>query len=394
MIRIIPFCTNYGTRKICCPENAVNVSTHRVVPDAAHEPRHITVRYGQMTRPVIWKLVREKMVSYLAAHKPERLRQTPGLRALVRETTLRKEDLVMPLFFTEGKAVAPIASMPGVAKMPFGALLKEIEGLQKLGIKAVLLFGSTSRKNRDGSVSYDDKSPFHQAIRAIKKVSGVTLIADVCLCAYTSHGHCGIIREGAGDHAQAGLDNQKTRMALAKIALSYADAGADIVAPSAMADGQVRSIREALDENSFSKTMIMSYAVKYASSFYGPFRDIYDSSPAYGDRRTYQMDPGNAREALKEAMLDAQEGADILMVKPALVYLDIINSLRNAVHLPIAAYNVSGEYSMVKAASQKGWLDERAVAMEMLLSIKRAGTDMIISYWAKDAAKWIEKENV
>lgn len=292
----------------------------------------------------------------------------------------------MPLFFKEGKTTEPIASMPGIEKMSHDALLKEVEKLQKLGIKAVLLFGSTSRKDENGSSSYDEKSPFHAAIRAIKKSSDLVLITDVCLCAFTDHGHCGIVK---GEKKSFSIDNEKTLAALAKSALSHAQAGADMVAPSAMADGQVGAIREGLNKNGFSQTAIMSYSVKYASNFYGPFRDIYDSSPVFGDRKSYQMDPGNKREALREAMLDIEEGSDIIMVKPALAYLDILRTLRDKLVVPIAAYNVSGEYSMVKAASLKGWLDEKSAALEILGSIKRAGADIIITYWAKEAATWL-----
>lgn len=318
-------------------------------------------------------------------YRPDRLRRSLALRNLFRETNLRQDDFVLPLFFKEGKGSLSIASMPGIKKMGQAELLREIEKAQKLGIKAILLFGSTLDKDSSGSKSYDEKSPFHQAIRQIKKSSSIILIADVCLCAYTHHGHCGILTR---KNAPA-IDNEKTLEALAKAAVSYAGAGVDIVAPSAMCDGQVRSIRQELDKNSFSDTAIMSYAVKYASSFYGPFRDIYDSRPLSGDRRSYQIDPGNKREALREAMLDAEEGADIIMVKPALAYLDIISVVHGAVNLPVAAYNVSGEYAMVKAAALKGWLDERAAAMEMLGAMKRSGADIIITYWAKEAAQWL-----
>lgn len=340
------------------------------------------------------------MLPYLATHKPARLRQGPALRDLIREYRLQKEDLVMPLFFNEGKVREPVNSMPGIEKMPLDYLLKEIEALQSAGIKAILLFGSASRKDALGSSSYDEDSLFHQAMRAIKKSSDIILITDVCLCAYTDHGHCGIMKSQnekvpacrQGSPKDFVMDNEKTVETLAKIALSYAACGADIVAPSAMADGQVRSIREAFDRNGFSQTLIMSYSAKYASSFYGPFRDIYHSSPMFGDRRNYQMDPGNKREALKEALLDAAEGADIVMVKPALSYLDIISAVRDKITLPVAAYNVSGEYAMVKAAAEKGWLDERVTAMEILGSIKRAGADIIITYWAREAAKWISDQ--
>ncbi|MBF0477897.1 MAG: porphobilinogen synthase [Candidatus Omnitrophica bacterium] len=319
-------------------------------------------------------------------HMPTRLRRSVSIRNLVRETRLAKENLVMPLFFKEGKGVEPIESMPGIGKMSQDALLKEVEKLQKAGIKSILLFGSTSCKDADGTLSYDEKSPFHTTLRAIRKASDMVIIADVCLCAYTDHGHCGVLTAGPKNRR---IDNAKTLETFAKVAVSYAKAGVDMVAPSAMADGQVKALRTALDKNGCSQTLIMSYAVKYASSFYGPFRDIYDSSPEFGDRKTYQMDPGNKREALREALLDVKEGADIIMVKPALTYLDIISAVREKVNVPVAAYNVSGEYSMIKAAGLKGWLDEKSAALEILTSIKRAGADMIITYWAKEAAAWI-----
>ena len=331
------------------------------------------------------------------------------MRSLVRETRVAKEALVMPLFFRQGKGAEPVPSLPGIEKMGKESLLKEVEKLEKLGIKAILLFGSSVKKDSRGSSSYDEKSAFQKAIREIKKNSDIILITDVCLCAYTDHGHCGVIRPQRAQRSEASpqgtqesrpqtgarrlkpgsiIDNDVTLEVLAKIALSYAQAGADIVAPSAMADGQVGIIREALDENGFFETAIMSYSVKYASSFYGPFRDIYNSSPLFGDRRSYQMDPGNKKEALGEVRLDIQEGADIVMVKPALSYLDIISAVKEEVLVPVAAYNVSGEYAMLKAAAQKGWLDEVACAKEMLNSISRAGADIIITYWAKEAVKW------
>ncbi|MBF0531972.1 MAG: porphobilinogen synthase [Candidatus Omnitrophica bacterium] len=319
-----------------------------------------------------------------------RLRQSSNIRDLVRETRLHKSDLIMPLFFKEGKGTQSVPALPGVAKMSREVLLREAEALQKLGIKAVLLFGSASAKDAVGSSSYAADGPFQQTIRAIKKASDIVLITDVCLCAYTTHGHCGIVaHSGAKNRTPFRLDSGRTLAALAKIAVSHAQAGADIVAPSAMADGQVAAIRQALDKAGLDTTAILSYAVKYASSFYGPFRDIYDSSPAQGDRRGYQMDPANGREALAEAALDVAQGADMVMVKPALAYLDIIQAVRAAVYVPVAAYNVSGEYAMVKAAHAQGWLDEKSAAWEILNSIKRAGADLIITYWAKEAAQWI-----
>ncbi|MBF0486448.1 MAG: porphobilinogen synthase [Candidatus Omnitrophica bacterium] len=339
-------------------------------------------------------------MSYQSMHKLSRLRRGPQLRALVRETRLSKEDLVMPLFFKEGKGAESIASMPGIMKMPVDALLKEVEKLQKLGLKAVLLFGSSSRKDDQGTAGFDPESAFHKALRKVRQSTDMVIMADVCLCAYTDHGHCGIVQKsgpGSSKDLKCGsytkgclcIDQEKTLEALAKIALSYAHAGVDMVAPSAMADNQVEAIRNALDESGFLQTSIMSYSAKYASSFYGPFRDIFDSNPVSGDRRCHQMDPANRREALREALADVEEGADIVMVKPALSYLDIMSAIRDKVNVLVAAYNVSGEYSMVKAASAKGWIDERAVALEMLLAMKRAGADIIMTYWAREAAAWI-----
>jgi porphobilinogen synthase len=307
----------------------------------------------------------------------------------------------MPLFFKEGRESEPVPSMPGIKRMGQGEILKEVEKLEKLGIKAILLFGSSVKRDSRGSASYDEMSNFHKLIREIKKNSDIFLAADVCLCAYTDHGHCRIIknssaeagpRVGRGETRHFIMDNDETLEVLAETALSYAKAGVDVVAPSAMADGQVQAIREALDEHGFLQTLIMSYSVKYASNFYGPFRDIYNSGPLFGDRRTYQMDPGNKDEALKEVGLDIQQGADIVIVKPALTCLDIISAVRQQVLVPVAAYSVSGEYSMLKAASQKGWLDEASCAMEILNSIKRAGADIIITYWAKEAVEWLKRQ--
>jgi len=324
-------------------------------------------------------------------HRPSRLRAGENIRSLMRETRLAKEDLIMPLFFKEGARSERIPSMPGIEKMGADLMLKEIESLDNAGIKAVLLFGAHGRKDGGASAAFDEDSTFHKAIRRIKDNSDIVVIADVCVCAYTDHGHCGILRPQGRKAAkpQVRIDNGKTLDVLAKIALSYAACGADMVAPSAMADGQVRAIREALDCGKFSQTAIMSYSAKYASAFYGPFRDIYDSSPVSGDRRSYQMDTGNGREALREAALDIEEGADIVMVKPALAALDVIKAVKEEFGMPVAAYSVSGEYSMVKAAAEKGWLDEEASALEILTSIKRAGADIIITYWAKEAASWI-----
>ncbi|MBF0384280.1 MAG: porphobilinogen synthase [Candidatus Omnitrophica bacterium] len=323
-------------------------------------------------------------------NKTTRLRKNPLLRSLVRETELNIDDLIMPIFFKDGKGTEAVPSMPGINKFSSECLLREAEALGKSGIKSILLFGSSPKKDSSGSSSYNEESQFHKAIKNIKKSSDLIIIADVCLCAFTDHGHCGIAKKTSGKNgAHLQIDDSKTAETLAKIAVSYAKAGADMVAPSAMANGQVKAIRETLDKNGFTDTSIISYSAKYASNFYGPFRGIYDSTPKGSDRKGYQMDFGNKREAIREIFLDIEEGADIVMVKPALSYLDIIQSIRDKVNIPIAAYNVSGEYSMVKAAHLKGWLDEKSVALEILQSIKRAGADIIISYWAKEATKWI-----
>ncbi|MBF0494520.1 MAG: porphobilinogen synthase [Candidatus Omnitrophica bacterium] len=321
--------------------------------------------------------------------KPARLRQSAAFRAFVRETNLSAGNLVMPLFFKEGRSAEPIPSMPGIKKMPKDMLVREAVRLEQLGIKSILVFGSGTKKDAEGTSSYDEKSPFHDALRAIKKQGNILLITDVCLCAYTDHGHCGVVEKKVPGSKAAHIDNKRTLEVLAKVALSHAKAGADIVAPSGMTDGQVKAIREALDKEK-KETAIMSYSAKYASAFYGPFRSIYDSSPVFGDRRTYQMDPANKEEALREAVLDVHEGADIVMVKPALAYLDVISAVRAKVHVPVAAYNVSGEYSMVKAAAQKKWLNEKTAVLEIMRSIKRAGADIIITYWAGEAAGWIK----
>lgn len=334
--------------------------------------------------------------------KPARLRKTSALRELVRETRLHPENLVMPLFFKPGPGTEKVESMPGIEKMGEDALCREVEKLDRLGVKAALLFGVAREKDAAGSEAYREKSPFHRAIQKIKDTSDITVITDVCLCAYTDHGHCGILKRSktedqrpksrkkeSNSSGSVAIDGGKTLEVLAKIAVSHAAVGADVVAPSAMADGQVRAIRTGLDLNGFPGTAIMSYSSKYASSFYGPFRDIAGTHPSFGDRKTYQMDPGNKREAIREALLDVEEGADMVMVKPALCFLDVIHAIRERVTVPVAAYNVSGEYAMVKAAAEKGWLDEASAAMEILTSIKRAGADLIITYWAEKVAKWL-----
>ncbi len=323
--------------------------------------------------------------------RPRRLRRTPALRRMVRETTLSVDHLVAPLFVAAGSGIVrPIRSMPGHAQLSVDQLDLEINEIAELQIPAVLLFGIPAHKDPIGSSGWDPEGPVPQAIRAIKqRAPQLTVIADVCVCEYTSHGHCGILAEapGSGD-----VLNDPTLDILARCAVAYADAGADIVAPSAMMDGQVAAIRSALDAAGHTQVAILSYAAKFASAFYGPFREAAESTPAFGDRRAYQMDPANGREALREVDLDVTEGADMIMVKPAGAYLDIISAVRQRYHLPLAAYQVSGEYAMIKAAAQLGWLDERRAALESLIAIRRAGADMIITYFAKDAARWIATE--
>lgn len=316
--------------------------------------------------------------------RPRRLRRQATLRKMVQETHLRREDFIYPMFVAPGQGVRQaVDAMPGVCRLSVDQLLKEAREVADLGLPAVLLFGLPQKKDETGSEAAAPKGAVQQAVRRLKKeVPALLVITDVCLCGYTSHGHCGLIQGGE-------VDNDASLEALAQVALSHAEAGADMVAPSDMMDGRVGAIREALDERGFEMLPIMSYAVKYASSFYGPFREAAESAPAFGDRRAYQMDPANAREALKEAALDVEEGADILMVKPALPYLDIVAQLAGEFDLPIAAYQVSGEYAMIKAAAQKGWLNEEAVMLESLTSIKRAGADLILTYFAKQAAKII-----
>lgn len=316
--------------------------------------------------------------------RPRRLRRTENLRALVREAEVTVRDFIYPLFVVHGKNVhEEITSMPGVYHLSLDVLAREIEEVSALGILAVILFGLPARKDELGSEDYDEHGIVQEAIRVCKRVNPeLVVVTDVCMCQYTSHGHCGIVRDGV-------IDNDETLKYLGMTAVSHAAAGADIVAPSAMMDGQVAAIRAALDAQGFGDTAILAYAAKHASSFYGPFREAADSPPKFGDRRQYQMDPANAREALREVALDIDEGADIVMVKPALAYLDVIRRVRDAFDLPIAAYNVSGEYSMVKAAARNGWLDERKIALEILTAIKRAGADLILTYHAKDAARWL-----
>jgi len=324
---------------------------------------------------------------YFPAYRPRRLRRNSNLRELIAETKLSVDDLIYPMFVMPGKnKKVPISSMPGIYKQSIDNLIKEIREAKKLGIKAILLFGIPEHKDEMGTEGYDENGIIQRALREIKKkVKDVILITDVCMCEYTSHGHCGIIKDGD-------VDNDETLEYLARMSLSHAQAGADIVAPSDMMDGRVGVIRDELDGNGYHNTAIMSYAAKYASAFYGPFREAAESPPQFGDRRSYQMDPPNVREALREIELDIEEGADIVMVKPALPYLDVIRAAREEFDHPIAAYNVSGEYSMVKAAGKLGWIDEELVMMEVLISIKRAGADLILTYFAKDAAKVLSRK--
>jgi len=319
-------------------------------------------------------------------YRPRRLRRTENIRALVRETHLRVDDLIYPLFICEGKNIKQeIKSMPEVYRFSIDKALEDIKEAVELGIKAVLLFGIPDKKDEIGSSAYAKDGIIQKAVKRIKdKFPELVVITDVCLCEYTSHGHCGIIKKGE-------VDNDLTLEQLARIAVSHAKAGADIVAPSDMMDGRVARIREALDEAGFSQVAIMSYSVKYCSAFYGPFREAADSAPKFGDRRSYQMDPANSREALREAYLDIEEGADIIMVKPAMPYLDIIKMLRTEFNHPVAAYQVSGEYAMIKSAAKLGWLDEERILWESLISIKRAGADLIITYFAKKVAKKLLK---
>jgi len=313
-----------------------------------------------------------------------RLRRSEALRALIRETKVEVGDLIYPLFVVEGnKMRQEISSMPGLYRLSTDLLPKEVEEIAKFGIPAIILFGIPQKKDEVASSAYHPRGVIQQAIRAIKKTTpDLLVITDVCLCEYTSHGHCGLVVDGY-------VDNDKTLELLAKTALSHAEAGADMVAPSDMMDGRVKAIRQALDENRFQSIPIMAYAAKYASAFYGPFREAAESAPQFGDRRSYQMDSPNWREALREVEQDIAEGADIVMVKPALPYLDVIRKVRDTYNHPLAAYSVSGEYAMVKAAAQQGWLDERGIVLEMLTAIKRAGADIIITYYAKEAARWL-----
>jgi porphobilinogen synthase len=317
--------------------------------------------------------------------RPRRLRDKALLRKMVRETTLSIDDLVYPVFAVPGRGVRePIPSMPGQARMSIDELMKEAKDVAGMGIPAMLFFGLPEAKDPRGSEAYAEDGIVQQAVRAVKDtVPDLLVITDVCLCQYTSHGHCGVVEDGA-------VRNDPTLELLARTAVSHAEAGADMVAPSDMMDGRVGAIREALDEATFTEVSIMAYSAKYASAFYGPFREAADSTPQFGDRRQYQMDPANAVEAMREIALDLDEGADIVMVKPALSYLDVISRAKAEFGVPVAAYSVSGEYAMIKAAGRLGWLDEKRVMMEALTSIRRAGADIVITYFARDVVRVLE----
>ncbi|AGF51755.1 porphobilinogen synthase [Synechocystis sp. PCC 6803] len=321
--------------------------------------------------------------------RPRRLRQTDVLRRMVRENTLTVNDLIYPLFAVPGNAIAKeVVSMPGVYQLSVDKIVDEAKEVRDLGIPAIILFGIPEDKDTDATGAWHDCGIVQKATEAVKKaVPDLVVIVDTCLCEYTNHGHCGYLETG---DLTGRVLNDPTLELLKKTAVSQANAGADVIAPSGMMDGFVQAIREALDDHDFQNIPILSYAAKYASAYYGPFRDAADSSPQFGDRRTYQMDPGNSREALKEVELDLLEGADMVMVKPALSYMDIIWRIKEMTNLPVAAYNVSGEYSMVKAAALNGWIDEQKVTLETLTSFKRAGADLILTYHAKDAARWLQ----
>ncbi|MEX0716432.1 MAG: porphobilinogen synthase [Planctomycetaceae bacterium] len=331
--------------------------------------------------------------SAFPALRLRRLRSHPMLRELVRETALDPGDFILPLFVKHGRDErVPIASMPGQAQITVDHLPAALAEVDELGIPAVLLFGIPEHKNATGSDAWDDDGIIQQALRAAREAkTKALLITDVCLCEYTDHGHCGVVHDR---HGAADVDNDATLELLVKEAVSHAKHGADVIAPSGMMDGMIAALRAGLDAAGFENVPLLSYAAKYASAFYGPFRDAAESAPQFGDRRTYQMDPANAREALREVALDLAEGADLLMVKPALAYLDVIRRVKDAhPEVPLCAYNVSGEYAMVKAAAERGWIDERRIVLETLTAIKRAGADMIITYHALDAARWLRQES-
>ena len=320
-------------------------------------------------------------------NRPRRLRKNPAIRSLIRETILNVNDFIYPIYVVEGEGIKKeIESLPNIHHFSIDQLKNEIEEIVSLGIKAIMLFGLPNHKDACGSSAYDEDGIVQKAIREIKKINKELLvITDVCMCQYTDHGHCGILKD---DY----VDNDETLKYLSKIALSHVNAGADMVAPSDMMDGRIKGIRNALDENGYTDISIMAYSAKYASAFYGPFRVAANSAPEFGDRKTYQMDPANGDEALREVELDLSEGADIVMVKPALAYLDIMRRVKDKYTVPLAAYNVSGEYAMVKAAAEKGLIDEKKIVLESLTSMKRAGADLIITYHGKDAARWLKEE--
>ena len=321
---------------------------------------------------------------YYPSYRMRRLRRTPTVRRMLRETTLSPDDLIYPLFVIHGENVSnPIASMPGCSQLSIGNLLAEVREVSKLGIPAVLLFGISAHKDSAATAAYDPEGIVQLAVKAIKdEAPDLMVITDVCLCEYMDHGHCGVVQDGE-------VLNDVTLELLAKMAITHAEAGADMVAPSDMMDGRVAAIRNALDDEGLPDTAIMAYSAKFASAFYGPFREAAESAPAFGDRKTYQMDPPNGEEAVREVLLDIEEGADIVMVKPALPYLDVIRAVKQETRFPLAAYSVSGEYAMLKAAAEKGWLDEQGCVLEAMTGIKRAGADLIITYWAKDLVHWL-----
>ncbi|MCT4607377.1 MAG: porphobilinogen synthase [Marinisporobacter sp.] len=320
-------------------------------------------------------------------NRPRRLRRNAAVRSLIQETVLNVNDFIYPLFVVEGEGIKEeIESLSNTYHFSVDMLEREINEITNLGIKAVILFGLPNKKDSFGSEAYNDEGIVQKAIREIKKINkDLLVVTDICMCQYTDHGHCGILRNGY-------VDNDETLGYLAKIALSHAKAGADMVAPSDMMDGRISAIRSILDENGFTEVSVMAYSAKYASAFYGPFRAAANSAPECGDRKSYQMDPANSDEALREVELDIEEGADIVMVKPALSYLDVIRRVKDNYNMPLAAYNVSGEYAMIKAAAKQGLIDEKGIVLEKLLSMKRAGADIIITYHAKDAAKWLREE--
>jgi len=321
---------------------------------------------------------------YYPSYRMRRLRRTPAIRNMLRETTLAVDDLIYPFFVIAGENIKnPISSMPGCFQLSIGNLLGEVREVVELGIPAVLLFGIPSHKDPAATGAYDPEGVVQMAVRAIKdEFPGLVVITDVCLCEYMDHGHCGVVQDGE-------IVNDVTLELLARMAVTHAESGADFVAPSDMMDGRVAAIRNALDDEGLADTAIMAYSAKFASAFYGPFREAAESTPAFGDRRTYQMDSANGEEAVREALLDIEEGADIIMVKPALPYLDVIHAVKQETKFPLAAYNVSGEYAMIKAAAANGWLDEERAVMEAVTGIKRAGADLIITYHAKDIVRWI-----